>query len=100
MFSAGFGCSLLVLSVLGQFWVFSASFGCFWLVLGVLGFFWCCWLVLGVLGRFLVFAAGFECSLPVLGVLGLAILELLHLCNSVKNFGSILMTKDDERSLP
>ena len=73
MFSAGLGCSRPVLGVLGRLWVFLAGFGC-------------SWLVLGVLGGFLVFGTGFECSLLALGVLGLAILELLHLCNSVKNF--------------
>ena len=50
MFSADFGCSWLVLDVLGWFWVFSAGFG-------------------GI-GHFLVFLAGFGFSRPVFGVLG------------------------------
>ena len=100
VFSAGFGCSWLVLGVLDWFLVFSAGFWCFDHFSVILAGFWCSCAVFGVLGRFLVFPAGFGCYLPVLGVLGLAILELLQLCNFFQNFGSILTTKLNERSSP
>ena len=50
--------------------MFSADFGCSWLVLDVLGWFWVVSAGFGGLGRFLVFLAGFGFSQPVFGVLG------------------------------
>ena len=100
VFFVGFGCSLPVLGVLSLFWVFPAGFGCFRPVFGVLCQFWvfsagflCSRLVLSVFGWFWVFSTGFECSRPC----NSRTLASMQLC---QNFGSILTTKEDERSSP